>query len=898
MNYDSDNSYSDCDSIDSDSIDTIDSSDTYSINTTDTIDPSELTPQVIDLNAYYYKIQKLHNFLQTCDEQYKPYNNGVLFEYICAIIVNARRFDDISTLVKEYYDMPFSDSDHYSAGVDLMDNVNNVLYQCKKYDNTPLLRRHLATFFHTLLRLKEFKGVVLVSEHTDYKYVREIKDVFSIKVITDEMYNNILERALSHICTIPVNIVTLSSELYDYQAAIIKLMEQNDKYSFQLPCGSGKSHLIMKYAITHNERIAILVPNISIAIMYCERMNIPVNKFFTGQECVEENNVSIVVYNSSTKLQRDYDTIIVDEAHHYLTDAHNIQLCKSKKLYLFSATLDKDECRKLTDNNYYILSQIDCINSHRILDFNIYIHCIGDDRQSALLKILKKYCEYQHVIVYCRRVEEAATISKMLNEHDIPTTYVSSSDLGQSDNQANIKAFSNGDYRVIVNCNIINEGIDIKGCETCIFYSRVESHVKIIQCIGRTQRINENKLHGNVVLLSNNPEEDLPIFLKNVNKQYTVNNKHYYSKYKVNVINDIDCTDDSVNIDDTIYGYERYIYENVYKTAYQLELCKEFYSEYQRLPTQKEVYKDFNIGNFISGLKQGHNQHLKQQVEEIFNQEINAVKKTVNLSNEDKLNFCKEFYDEFNRLPKAKEVYKDFNIGGFITNLKCGKNLQLKPQVEEIFNQEIKAVNKTVNLSDENKLALCKEFYNEFIRLPKAKEVYKDFNIGGFITNLKNRQNSLLKPQVEEIFNQEINTVKQISNEDKLNFCKEFYDEFNRLPKAKEVYKDFKIGKFIDCLKQGHNQHLKQQVEEIFNQEINAVKKTVKIVKLSDEDKINLCKEFYSEYQRLPTQKEVYKDFKIGKFITGLKQGYNQRLKEQVEEIFNQEIKAYNKKTV
>ena len=688
MNYDSDHSYSDCDSIDSDSY--IDSSDTYSINTTDTIDPSELTPQVIDLNAYYYRIQKLHNFLQTCDEQYKPYNNGVLFEYICAIIVNARRFDDISTLVKEYYDMPFSDSDHYSAGVDLMDNVNNVLYQCKKYDNTPLLRRHLGTFFYTLLRLKEFKGVILVSEHTNYKYVREIKNVFSIKVITDNMFNNVLERALSHICTIPVNIVTLSSELYDYQAAIIKLMEQNDKYSFQLPCGSGKSHLIMKYAVTHNERIAILVPNISIAIMYCERMNIPVNKFFTGQECIEENNVSIVVYNSSTKLQRDYDTIIVDEAHHYLTDAHNIQLCKSKKLYLFSATLDEDECRKLTDNNYYILSQIDCINSHRILDFNIYIHCIGDDRQSALLKILKKYCEYQHVIVYCSTIAETVMISKMLNEHDIPTTFVSSA-LKQTINQERIKSFSNGDYRVIVNCSIINEGIDIKGCETCIFYSRVESHVKIIQCIGRTQRINENKLHGNVVLLSNNPEDDLPIFLKNVNKQYTVNNKHYYSKYKVNVINDIDCND-FVNVDDTIYEYERYIYENVYKTAYKLELCKEFYNIYRRLPKQSETFKYFNIGMFIARLKQGQNLQLKSQVEEIFEQEINAKK----ISDEDKLNICKEFYSEFKRLPKSTQVYKKFKIGNFITHLKQGYNQQLKSQVEEIFEQKINAVKKTV----------------------------------------------------------------------------------------------------------------------------------------------------------------------------------------------------------
>ena len=764
MNYDSDNNYSDCDSIDSYSnydnsysdCDTIDSSDTYSINTTDTIDPSELTPQVIDLNAYYYKIQKLHNFLQTCDEQYKSYNNGVLFEYICAIIVNARRFDDISTLVKEYYDMPFSDSDHYSAGVDLMDNVNNVLYQCKKYDNTPLLRRHLGTFFHTLLRLKEFKGVILVSEHTNYKYVREIKGILSIKVITDNMFNNVLERALSHICTIPVNIVTLSSELYDYQADIIKLMEQNDKYSFQLPCGSGKSHLIMKYAITHNERIAILVPNISIAIMYCERMNIPVNKFFTGQECIEENNVSIVVYNSSTKLQRDYDTIIVDEAHHYLTDAHNIQLCKSKKLYLFSATLDENECRKLTDNNYYILSQIDCINSHRILDFNIYIHCIGDDRQSALLKILKKYCEYQHVIVYCSTIAETVMISKMLNEHNISATYVSSA-LKQTINQERIKAFSNGDYRVIVNCSIINEGIDIKGCETYIFYSRVESHVKIIQCIGRTQRISENKLHGNVVLLSNNLEDDLPIFLKNVNKQYTVNNKYYYSKYKVNVINDIDCND-TANIDEIMYEYERYIYENVYKTAYQLELCKEFYSIYKRLPKCNEKFKEWNIGKFITHLKEGVNSQLKQQVEEIFEQEITAVKK---ISDEEKLNLCKEFFNEFKRLPKKNEEFKGWKIKSFIDVIKYSKNLQLKQQVEEIFHQEINVVKKIVKISDEEKLNLCKEFYKAYQRLPQSREVYKDFKIGNFITILKYSKNLQLKQQVEEIFHQKINVVKR-----------------------------------------------------------------------------------------------------------------------------------------
>lgn len=138
-----------------------------------------------------------------------------------------------------------------------------------------------------------------------------------------------------------------------------------------------------------------------------------------------------------------------------------------------------------------------------------------------MVKTLQKYWEYQHVIIYCstKKKKEIKEIYTLLKKSNISATYVSS-DLGQSDNQVNIKAFSEGRYRVIVNCAIINEGIDIKGCETCMFYSKKESYVQIIQCIGRTQRISENKLHGNVVLLSNKPEKDLSVFLNNINKQY------------------------------------------------------------------------------------------------------------------------------------------------------------------------------------------------------------------------------------------------------------------------------------------------------------------------------------------------------------------------------------------
>ena len=107
------------------------------------------------------------------------------------------------------------------------------------------------------------------------------------------------------------------------------------------------------------------------------------------------------------------------------------------------------------------------------------------------------------------------------------------------------------------------------------------------------------------------------------------------------------------------------------------------------------MYEDFKIGNFIARLKHGKNSQLKSQVEEIFHQEINAVKRTVKLSDEDKINLCKEFFKAYQRLPKQSEVYEDFKIGNFIARLKHGKNSQLKSQVEEIFHQEINAKKRT-----------------------------------------------------------------------------------------------------------------------------------------------------------------------------------------------------------
>ena len=63
---------------------------------------------------------------------------------------------------------------------------------------------------------------------------------------------------------------------------------------------------------------------------------------------------------------------------------------------------------------------------------------------------------------------------------------------------------------------------------------------------------------------------------------------------------------------------------------------------------------------------------------------------------------CREFYQEFRRLPTRKETIGEFKIGSFITNIKSGQNKHLKEQIQEIF--EIEKLEPKEKTSDEQKI--------------------------------------------------------------------------------------------------------------------------------------------------------------------------------------------------
>ena len=144
---------------------------------------------------------------------------------------------------------------------------------------------------------------------------------------------------------------------------------------------------------------------------------------------------------------------------------------------------------------------------------------------------------------------------------------------------------------------MINEGIDIKNCETAFFFDNRFSYNQIIQCVGRTQRCYKNKLNGNFVIMANDENKD-----NLVNRYLNVlaeTNTNYIdsTKYKLNFYNDYkesneEEEEDSLEEEEFI-EFEHYVYESVYSKDHRIEICKEFYNENKRLPTSKEIYKNF-----------------------------------------------------------------------------------------------------------------------------------------------------------------------------------------------------------------------------------------------------------------------------------------------------------------
>ena len=465
-------------------------------------------------------------------------------------------------------------------GADLVAVKDEQVYfiQCKNFHNTISINDFCSFYF--LVLEYELNGIVyyngLLSER--------LTDLSQGKIKYNNLpYNNTL---------IDVNFIgneKVKITPRDYQLEIYNEFKNKDKGIIALPCGMGKTYCSWLLGKDY-DNIIILSPtrnlsdsNLVQLYNYSENTYNPVLISMDGtrdykniKSILKEKNIISSTYDSVDILNKvikklDNYIIFIDEYHNLSLnnlenkeDEINKLLVLNKKIIFMSATpLNNEKYKEILSENIYKYDWNKAIENKYICDFKIILPEDKTDTKifDELLKnieykeedieliiksyfILKgiKYYGNKKTILYASSIKEANEYSNIIKWlQKLININISSNIIDYKTSKLSrieyLKKFKTSNKnQILINVQILNEGIDIPLCDSVYITKPNENITNLIQRMCRCNRILPNKKISYIYMWSNNKLiTTINNYLKNIAKE--IINKIEY--FKINNVNNL-----------------------------------------------------------------------------------------------------------------------------------------------------------------------------------------------------------------------------------------------------------------------------------------------------------------------------------------------------------------------
>ena len=202
----------------------------------------------------------------------------------------------------------------------------------------------------------------------------------------------------------------------------------------------------------------------------------------------------------------EWDVACIDEAHHEAMSTIQYQLDKlgDKPIIGLTATPDRADGMLIKFEEIICpISRIQAVEEGWLAPtfLNSVIDTPATDKTDALKHLFRVYGhEMGQTMVFVRTKAEVRRITDYLNEIFAPPSgnmfeklsarQAAYPILDQSERDVNdlLNSFSDGNIQFLVNCNKINEGVDVKGCSTVVLGRQFGSYPQLNQVIGRAAR--------------------------------------------------------------------------------------------------------------------------------------------------------------------------------------------------------------------------------------------------------------------------------------------------------------------------------------------------------------------------------------------------------------------------
>ncbi|MCR5430027.1 MAG: DUF3427 domain-containing protein [Eubacterium sp.] len=225
----------------------------------------------------------------------------------------------------------------------------------------------------------------------------------------------------------------------------------------------------------------------------------------------------------------EFDYIILDECHHAVADTYKkiIEYFKPEFLVGLTATperMDNEDVFELFDTNVpFELRLRDAIMNELVVPFHYYgirdslvDYGLNKNEERKMIAQLAtdEHCEYVKeniekyrpkgklkALAFCRNITHARMMSEGLAEQGYKTAYLTGSNsVGERIRAYNdLQSDKEGDLEILCTVDILNEGVDIPGCNMILFLRPTESSTVFIQQLGRGLRKYNEKTHATVL---------------------------------------------------------------------------------------------------------------------------------------------------------------------------------------------------------------------------------------------------------------------------------------------------------------------------------------------------------------------------------------------------------------
>ncbi len=205
-------------------------------------------------------------------------------------------------------------------------------------------------------------------------------------------------------------------------------------------------------------------------------------------------NVEFISQSAFTPIPEDleWDIACIDEAHHEAMMSIQYQLDKLGDKPIIGLTATPDRADGMLIKFERIIEPItreEAVAQGFLA--KTYINSIVDAPSKYKIDVTKRIIdefgeEFGNTMMFFRTKHEVAVINDYLNS----LGYCSVAILNQSEAEldAILDGFSAGEYQFVINCNRVNEGVDVVGCTDVYLGRQFRSYPQLNQVIGRASR--------------------------------------------------------------------------------------------------------------------------------------------------------------------------------------------------------------------------------------------------------------------------------------------------------------------------------------------------------------------------------------------------------------------------